>query len=538
MRGNAWTITAVISIILTVILIVVVVLLLRDYQSRVDAEAQAREAASEAARRSATLEREVEELKRMIGGEPAAPIALDVLRNQYTERMEHALPNMDPAVQTYHNALDTLIGDIQQEKEGHRVTSASLTQLQSDFDAARTRHEAVVAQERANVARVERERDDDRAQIAREKAEHAQRSQEAISRQNATLARLEAEEARLRSHVTQLEHANMDIRESNEYLTELLDEVRNPNVEYPAGRIISVDQKLGTAIVNVGSADGLRVRTMFSVYHSGITGLSFRTAPVGREPVYCDVCMREVARDVSKASVEVMQILGPHQAEVRILDDILTDPIMVGDVIYSPIWKPGQRMRFALTAGMHLPGSGLDSGMEAVKRLIELNGGVVDCWIDETAADGEDYLQGSLSDLTNFIVINEAASRSADPEVARIHQALVESARNRAIRAISLEELLNRMAWKNMTPVEVFGSLDYSPDMRVTPHHQGALRQSPGVVAPMFTPDNPESRLTAREATPVRTSPGTVTPFFDSNAPPPPSSSGRTSDMFRPRSPN
>jgi len=535
MRGNAWQITAIISIILVVLLIVPIVILGRDYQTRVAAETGARNAEREAAERAAALSREVESLKNMIG--VAVTATPEAVRGQYVAHMESALPGEEPTSQSYHAALDALIGDLQMERQRNQVTSESLTQLQSDFNAARTQHEDVVLQVRNDLRRVEDERDNDRRLAAEVKATLDRQMQETQRLQNATIARAEAEKHRFEVQVGQQHNTILDMRESNQYLMELLDEVRNPNVEYPAGRVISVDQKAGTAIVNVGSADGLRVRTMFSVYHSGITGLSFRTAPVGREAIYCDVCMRDTARNVSKASVEVMQILSPHQAEVRILDDILTDPIMVGDVIYSPIWKPGQRLRFALTAGMHLPGSGLDDGTDAVKRLIEMNGGVIDCWIDETAAD-DDYLKGSISDLTNFIVINEQDGRSSVPEIARIHQALVETARNRGVKVISLEDLLTRMAWKNMTPVEIFGSLEYSPEMRVTPQHQGALRPSPGVVSPMFTPDNPESRLTARDAAPIRPSPGTVTPYFDGSAPPPPSSSGRTSDLFRPRSPN
>jgi hypothetical protein len=247
------------------------------------------------------------------------------------------------------------------------------------------------------------------------------------------------------------------------------------------------------------------------------------------------VCKREVARDASKASIEVTQILGPHRAQVRILDDILTDPIMKDDIIYSPIWKPGQKLRFALAAGMNLPGA--VAGAEAVRRLIESNGGVIDCWIEETVEDGEEHLKGALSDLTNYVVVNESAARNLDPDVAEIQEALLESARNRAIKKISLGDLLNRMNWKNVTPVHVFGAQTFTPEMRVVPLPQSAVRSSGNHVSPLFTPDNPNARVDAREATPVRDSSGIVSPLFNDKAPPPPSSSGRTSDLFRPRSP-
>ena len=533
MRGNAWQITAIISIILVVLLIIPLVIMGRNHQTLDEQAKQAKAEQTAAAQRAATLEREVAALNDLIGRPGDA--VLTAQQEHFADLAGKVLPGEDGP--TYHDLVVDLLGDLVRSRDETRVASERLAQLQSDFNAARDRHEAVAAQIRNDLRRVEGERDTDRAQAAIQKAALDRQLQEGQRQQAMTLGQLEQTRHQLTDRLRVVTNDNLDIRESNQYLTELLADVRNPNVEHPAGKIISVDQKAGTAIINIGNLDGLRVRTMFSVYHAGITGLTFHTAPVGRESVYCDVCMRDVARDVSKASVEVMQILGPHQALVRILDDILTDPIMVGDVVYSPIWKPGQRLRFALTSGMHLPGAGIDAGTEAVKRLIEMNGGEVDCWIDELA-EGGDYLQGSLSDLTNFIVINEKAPRSADPEVARIHQALVESAKNRAVKAISLEELLSRMAWRNMTPVDRFDSLDFLPEMRAVPLHQGTVQRSTGVVSPIFTPDNPESRLNAREATPVRTSPGVVSPYFDSNAPTPPSSSGRTSDLFRPRSPN
>ena len=195
-------------------------------------------------------------------------------------------------------------------------------------------------------------------------------------------------------------------------------------------------------------------------------------------------------------------------------------------------------MRFALTAGMHLPGSGIESGTEAIKRLIEMNGGIVDAWIEETVPLGEEHLIGSISDLTNFIVVSEGSNRVLEPEVAREQEALLANARNRAIKVISLDELLSRMAWRNVTPVYVFGEQEFMPDiMRVVPTHQGEVRPSGGAVSPIFTPDNPNARVNTRDANPARTSPGIVAPLFNDSAPPSPNSSGRTSELFRPRSP-
>jgi len=536
MRGNAWQITAIIAIILVVVLIVPLVIMGRNHQTLSDERNQARDEQRTTAQRAATLEGEVRTLKTLISGADAA--TLDAIQRQHAAIVERALPGENDTTRPYHDVLTAMLGDLSNVRRERGEMQVRFDQLESDFNNTRLSHEAVVADVRQRLAAVERERDAEQRLFQQEKVNYDQQLRAAHEQQNLTLSRAERDRHMLTDRANQLEVSNRDISDTNRNLAAMLEDVRNPNVEHPAGRIISVDQQAGIATINVGSADGLLVRTMFSVYHSSITGLTFRTAPVGQEAIYCDVCRRDIARDVSKASVEVTRIIGPHRAEVRILDDILTDPIMVGDVIYSPIWKPGQRMRFALTAGMHLPGSGIAAGTEAVKRLIEMNGGVVDAWIEEIVPLGEEHLRGAISDLTNFVVICENASRNLEPEVAREQEALLANARNRAIRVISLQDLLSRMAWRNVTPVYVFGQQEFLPDMmRVVPPHQGATRQSGGVISPIFTPYNPATRVDAREASPIRTSPGIVSPLFNDAVPPPPNSSGRTSDLFRPRSP-
>ena len=536
MRGNAWQITAIIAIILVVVLIIPLVIMGRNHQTLSEERNQARDEQRTTAQRAATLEGEIRTLRTLISG--ADTTALDVLQRQHAAIAARALPGENDATRSYYDVLTAMLGDLSSVRRERAEMQTRFDQLESDFNHARTSHEAVVADVRQRLAAVERERDAEQRQFQQEKVNYDQQLRAAHEQQNITHARAERMRHELTDRANQLEIANMDISDTNRNLAAMLEDVRNPNVEHPAGRIISIDQQAGIATVNVGRADGLLVRTMFSVYHSSITGLTFRTAPVGQEAIYCDVCRRDIARDVSKASVEVTRILGPHRAEVRILDDILTDPILVGDVIYSPIWRPGQRMRFALTAGMHLPGSGIEGGTEAVRRLIEMNGGIVDAWIEESVPLGEEHLKGAISDLTNFVVICESASRNLEPEVAREQEALLMSARNRAIRVISLQDLLSRMGWRNVTPVYVFGQREFLPDrMRVVPPHQGAVRHSGGDVSPMFTPDNPATRVDAREASPIRTSPNMVSPLFNDAAPLPPISSGRTSDLFRPRSP-
>ena len=536
MRGNAWQITAIIAIILVVVLIVPLVIMGRNHQTLATNEAEARNEQRTAAQRASALEGEVRALKVLLRG--ADTLTQDAIQGEHAELIARTFPGEVPTAHPYHDAIVALNEERDRLRELVNTERGRYAQLESDFNDVRSQHEGVVTSVREALNRAVAEREEAQRAFNQSIADYEVQLRDAQTQQDRTLANAARMRHELTDRANQFEIDNREIRETNINLASLLEDVRNPNVEHPAGRIISVDQQAGLAYVNIGSADGLLVRTMFSVYPSTVLGLTFRTGSVGEEAIYCDVCRRDIARDVSKASIEVTRILGPHRAEARILDDILTDPIMIGDVIYSPIWKPGQKVRFALTAGMYLPGSGIDSGTEAIKRLIEMNGGIVDAWIEETVPLGEEHLMGSISDLTNFIVVSEHVTRILDPEVAREQEALLANARNRAIKVISLEELLSRMAWRNVTPVYVFGEQEFMPDiMRVVPTHQGEVRPSGGAVSPAFTLDNPNARVRAQDANPPRTSPGIVAPLFNGAAPPPPNSSGRTSELFRPRSP-
>ena len=545
MRGNTWQTAAIVAIILVVMLLIPLVIMGRGWQNLSEQAKQAKKDQADIAQKAAGLERETGVLKRDLIGAPEAATLAEV-QKLHADIMEKAQPGENNATRTYNDVITSLLGDLEKVREELRKTSEEKTQLASDYNNVQKSYETSIAQVRGALEKVQDDRKTEQDRFIREREDFKRELNGTRQEQDATLARLERVKHELTDRANQLEFSNRDIRERNTSLTELLEDVRYPNVEHPAGKIISVNQQAGLAVVNLGSADGLLVRTMFSVYHSSITGITFRTAPVGSDAVYCDVCKREVSRNVSKASVEVTRILGPHRAEVRILDDILTDPIMQGDVVYSPIWKPGQKLHFALTAGLYLPNYGTDSGVDAIRHLIESNGGVVDCWIDENVAPGEDCLKGSKEGLenfnkglTNFIVVGDGKTvRELEPEIVRTQEGLLENARNRQVKSISLGDLLSRMAWKNVTPVHTFDSGEYVPEfMRVVSQPQSTVRASDNSVAPIFTPDNPGARLNASDAALVRDSGGVVSPIYNKQAPPAPSSSGKTSNLFRPRNP-
>ena len=90
----------------------------------------------------------------------------------------------------------------------------------------------------------------------------------------------------------------------------------SPRPLVPCGEIIWVSQPNRIVWINRGLRDNLTRLLQFQVF-SGDTA--------------------DIAKGVKKATIEVTQITGDHEAQTRILNDNTSDPIMPGDKIYTSL---------------------------------------------------------------------------------------------------------------------------------------------------------------------------------------------------------
>ena len=78
-----------------------------------------------------------------------------------------------------------------------------------------------------------------------------------------------------------------------------------------------------------------------------------------------------------KGNIELTSI-GEQFSTARIIKtNSRTDPIRVGDIVYSAAWSPNQPMRFALVGKIDVNRDGKDDRAE-LKRMIQEAGGTVD----------------------------------------------------------------------------------------------------------------------------------------------------------------
>lgn len=252
---------------------------------------------------------------------------------------------------------------------------------------------------------------------------------------------------------TELQARNVEVQELNERLARTIEEkakeiatltaintrlyeelntVRKVSFEKEDGQLTWVDHRSRLVWINLGEADKLRKGTTFSVYSKGHHG-------VGRG-----------AEDI-KGSIEVTRVLGPHQAEARVTDEIITQPMAPGDPIYTPIWSPGRTEAFTLIGFIDLD-KDKQSDRELLHEIIAATGASVDNEVD----DQGNRTGTGVSVNTKFVVVGElpdpTTARHNEKEAAEAilkhYSDIQKEARLQAVRMISLNDFLSHLGYK------------------------------------------------------------------------------------------
>jgi hypothetical protein len=124
----------------------------------------------------------------------------------------------------------------------------------------------------------------------------------------------------------------------------------------PDATIVSVNPKTQTVNIDVGRKDFLRLNIQFTVFDRGETNVHNRK---------------------KKGTISVTRFIEDNLAEARIVESELKNPILQGDVVFTPTWNPGSPEHFVLAGDFDVSGNRKPNN-ELVRTLVEMNGGVVD----------------------------------------------------------------------------------------------------------------------------------------------------------------
>ena len=108
------------------------------------------------------------------------------------------------------------------------------------------------------------------------------------------------------------------------------------------GKITLVDDAGRLVWVDLGAADKLRAGIRFSVFDRD-------AERVGG------------SRKGLKGVIVVVRVTGPHRSQARVIDGNRLDPLLKGDLVFSPIWSVGHAEHFALVGLVDLNDDGVIS---------------------------------------------------------------------------------------------------------------------------------------------------------------------------------
>ncbi len=206
--------------------------------------------------------------------------------------------------------------------------------------------------------------------------------------------------------------------------------------EVPNGEIIHVNQKSGFVWINVGQADGLQREVMFSV--------------VGDEDVG--------KGQPTKGRILVTELLGPHFAECRILDDTISDPLLPGDKIFTLLWRPGCSTGFAIAGIFDLNGDGEDD-RPMIIDLIHMAGGRVDAQVpvkdDEEKGWKKGKQTGKLNINTRYLAMGDPPD---DADIQGDFFKIQKEAQQFGVKIVPIDDFLDLVGWMDAKQTPKFGS--------------------------------------------------------------------------------
>jgi hypothetical protein len=268
---------------------------------------------------------------------------------------------------------------------------------------------------------------------------------EEIDKLTASIEDLNAQKRRLKDDVDRLKNDR----------DALLVKIKPPDpLQYdePQGKVLRVNR--GNAIVEIDLGSAALVNP----------GLTFTVLPAdfpekGRQSRLREFreaddrgVMRTKVEFVPKATIEVVEVLGPNLSRARITGefDQVREGVLAGDLLYNSAWRKGVGEHIALIGVFDVNGDGTDD-IESVERDLRRMGVNVDAVFDLRTGTWK----GQLSQRTRYLVEGYQIPVGANDPHQAAKAALIskmgaarEEARTKAIQIVNFRDFFGRMGYK------------------------------------------------------------------------------------------
>jgi hypothetical protein len=310
-----------------------------------------------------------------------------------------------------------------------------------ELDRARKREAEIQKEQTDTLARETAAREDAQKKMAQatqdleaERAKHAKQI-EVLNSEKETIAKQFAENKAAFDKKSNAQAAMIATLEAKnkEQAAVIIDQqeqlvsFREDDFAAPQGEITRVTDGGQTVWLDLGSADGLREGVPFSVIPSDTV---------------------KVSKATPKARLQVTKVVDAHLAQAKATDLNPRNPIMTGDKIYSPAWRAGRSVGFALVGSMDIDGNFQDDS-EMVKDLIRASGARIDAVMDTKLA-----VEGKIGVGTAYIVMGadtvESENLSPDQKAkTQRYNSFIKEAKSLGATQMSLDNLLGFLKPKN-----------------------------------------------------------------------------------------
>lgn len=456
-------IALIIFVMLTILLSVTTFMFFREYEEADEKARKDAEANTKAQQQLRDAVADVDKLKKIIGAGEQAKVA-DV-ETTFQEDMKNFATTVPEESKAYRQALEFLANTLKQRTDEVIDARAAVEREQAERKTVEAAKQTQVAAAEANAQKAladldaaKKAFDEDRKRMLDDQADLKQQ----LQAKNEAMTEL-AEKSK--KQVDELTADNKKLEQYNKMVVEKNTELDpTSGFEVPDGKIVWVDQKTRTAYINVGSADGLHRQTMFSVV-------------AGEEDVGGD--------QRRKGAIEVVEVLGAHFAEARILEDKVTEPMVEGDKIFTPLWQPGRKEGVAIIGGIDVDEDGSDD-RDMIRDLVRMSGGTIDA---EDTPDGKEV--GQITQDTRYLIQGKIPE---DSNIAgKAYTKMQNQALKMGVRMISVPKFFDQVGWKNQHQTLVFGRHGNVKD--VPPRApDGGQPVSSGNVTPLYRVRRPPGR--------------------------------------------
>jgi len=382
---------------------------------------------------------------------------------KYGERLK-AVEATASAPATYSQSIDAILTVLETRNQALESATLEVAEVKKQKDALEATYQAQVDQFKTQADMAEKARAEaaSRADAAEAVAQTAK--QQVVATEAKLATELEAVRQSFTKEVTDRDSDIQNLQIALDAKTEFI-ETKIKKAEFAAtydGKILRVNPSARTVWINLGTYDNLQKHLTFSVQPEGV-------------PPGSDVR--------PKGRIEVVQILGNHLAECRILEDDLSNPLLVNDNIFTPLWDPGQRTRFAFAGRIDLDGDGTDD-IDRVRVLVDRAGGQVDAVASPTGMQ-----DGELTIETRYLVLGPIP---AQKEGMAVYDAMLKRAESLGVQRVPVSVFLDQIGYRREsagTRIVFGGGAANAPKMGDLP--DGGVRESTGSVNALFQQRRP-----------------------------------------------